>query len=252
MQNWTKKYWEIFFQIYECIPRGGPGDNASTEKAFRVFKDLTSKPRILDVGSGPGVQTIHLAKISKGEIWATDNHKPFLDILEKNASCEGQSQHIKTCCQDMTKLNVEKNYFDLIWAEGSIYFFGYENALREWKSFFRGKPRFAFSEPNYFKEKPPKEVRDLWETDYPSITLIPETIKRIEKQGYHVLHHFKLPEDSWRKEYYAPLKKTATDVLNRNASSIEVQEVTKYIFKEILDYEKYSDWYGYTFYICES
>jgi ubiquinone/menaquinone biosynthesis C-methylase UbiE len=36
----------------------------------------------LDIGCGLGMQTIELAKLSKGQIDALDNHQPFLDQLD--------------------------------------------------------------------------------------------------------------------------------------------------------------------------
>ena len=38
-----------------------------TKKAFQMLPKL-DRPRILDIGCGSGVQTIELAKLSKGEI----------------------------------------------------------------------------------------------------------------------------------------------------------------------------------------
>jgi len=35
----------------------------------------------VDIGCGPGMQTLELARISGGRIVAVDNHQPFLDVL---------------------------------------------------------------------------------------------------------------------------------------------------------------------------
>jgi hypothetical protein len=40
---------EIFFEIFESLPRQGPGDRASTEKAFRPLEGLPERPDILDL-----------------------------------------------------------------------------------------------------------------------------------------------------------------------------------------------------------
>jgi hypothetical protein len=60
----NKKFRKIFFEIYEHLPRGGPGDAASTRKAYALTKGLPGHPKILDVGCGPGRQTMDLARIS--------------------------------------------------------------------------------------------------------------------------------------------------------------------------------------------
>jgi ubiquinone/menaquinone biosynthesis C-methylase UbiE len=80
---------EYFYELYTGLPRGGPGDNESTRKAFSYLKNLPSEPLILDLECGHGMQTLELARISNGKIIALDNYQPFLDILNKNAKEEG-------------------------------------------------------------------------------------------------------------------------------------------------------------------
>jgi len=69
---------KIFWEVHNGLPREGPGDIESMKKAYRMLKDLPEKPRILDIGCGPGMQTIERAKLSGGQIVAVDNHQPFL------------------------------------------------------------------------------------------------------------------------------------------------------------------------------
>ena len=71
-----------FWEVHSNLPREGPGDNESTKKAYLMLKDLPENPRILDIGCGPGMQTIELAKLSGGQIVAVDNHQPFLEQLK--------------------------------------------------------------------------------------------------------------------------------------------------------------------------
>jgi len=63
---------EHFMQLYGELPRAGPGDNRSTQRAFGMIKGLSPEPRILDIGCGPGVQTFELAKLTSGCIVALD------------------------------------------------------------------------------------------------------------------------------------------------------------------------------------
>ena len=57
---------EIFWKIPNGLPIEGPRDNESTKKAYRMLKGLPENPRIIDIGCGPGMQTIELAKLSGG------------------------------------------------------------------------------------------------------------------------------------------------------------------------------------------
>ena len=87
---------EYFYELFSSLPRGGPGDNKSTRKAFSYLKNLPDEPLILDIGCGPGMQTLELAKISNGKIIALDNYQPFLDILKQNVKKAGFNNRIIT------------------------------------------------------------------------------------------------------------------------------------------------------------
>ena len=75
----------IFFEIHQGLPREAPGSNDCTRKAFRMLTDLPEQPQILDIGCGPGMQTIELAHLSSGHVIGLDKHKPFLDELMTRA-----------------------------------------------------------------------------------------------------------------------------------------------------------------------
>jgi len=42
------------FEVFEGVPRGGPGDPESTRRALVMMTDLPAHPRVLDLGCGPG------------------------------------------------------------------------------------------------------------------------------------------------------------------------------------------------------
>ena len=88
---------EYFYELFEALPRCGPGDNASTRRAFKSIPTLPKQPLILDIGCGTGVQTIELAKISHGKIIALDNHQAFLDKLMETAKVEEVTENIIAC-----------------------------------------------------------------------------------------------------------------------------------------------------------
>ena len=98
---------EYFYELFSSLPRGGPGDNKSTRKAFRILKNLPSEPFILDIGCGPGMQTLELAKMSNGKIIALDNYQPFLDILMQNAIKEGLEKRIIPKNQSMLEMDFQ-------------------------------------------------------------------------------------------------------------------------------------------------
>lgn len=61
-----------FVELYSSLPRGGPGDNASIRKAFQMMEHLPCDAGILDLGCGPGMQTLELLRLSPGVVVAFD------------------------------------------------------------------------------------------------------------------------------------------------------------------------------------
>ena len=68
------RFWEIFFEVYEALPRQGPGNLACATRALRLCSELPHSPAVLDLGCGVGGQTLQLAEILPGYIIAIDNH----------------------------------------------------------------------------------------------------------------------------------------------------------------------------------
>ena len=76
---------DVFFELHRDLPREGPGDDESTLRALALCTELPERPDVLDVGCGPGMQTLALAAATGGIITAVDAHEPFLDQLRERA-----------------------------------------------------------------------------------------------------------------------------------------------------------------------
>lgn len=103
----------IFFEIHKDLPREGPGRNQYTQKAYRFLPKM-DKPNILDIGCGPGQQTIELAKLSNGTITAIDTHQPYLDVLNKKIRYQDLGTRITTLNQSMFSMDFMDESFDII------------------------------------------------------------------------------------------------------------------------------------------
>lgn len=241
----------LFFEIHKDIPREGPGENASTKQALLMLKDLPSEPNILDIGCGPGMQTIELAKNTNGKIVALDTHKPFLQALTRSALEEGVAEKIKATEGSMFSLDFEKKCFDVIWSEGAIYIIGFSKGIKEWHEYIKTGGYLVVSEISWLRQDIPEEARNFWQADYPDIKGIADNMKIIEESGYSPVGHFVLPESGWWNNYYNPLIERIKTLREKYAGNKEANDMMDATEREIEIYKKYSDYYGYVFYLMK-
>ncbi len=232
---------KVFWEFHSGLPREGPGDNESTRKAYLMLKDLQKNPCILDIGCGPGMQTIELAKLSLGRIDALDNHQPFLEDLKSRAREEGVGENIETVDGDLFALDYENNSFDLIWSEGAIYIIGFEKGLHEWGRLLTEKGYIVVSELSWLKPDLPKEVRTFMKEGYPAIKTIKENLEVARKRGYRIVGFFVLPEKSWWDNYYTLIETKLPAMNARYRDDEEALQIIACEELEIKMFRKYSE-----------
>jgi len=243
---------EYFYELFCSLPRGGPGDNQSTQKAYRNLKNLPSEPRILDIGCGPGMQTIELAKLSNGTIIALDNYQPFLDILMKNAHKSGVEKRITPKNQSMLEMDFQPNTFDVIWSEGALYFMGFQNGLKKCHELLKENGYLAVTEAVFLQASIPKPLLQFWwDAGYPDIKDVKSNIALIQNERFVLLDHFTLPKSSWMDSFYVPMEKSIHKLKKKYHDNTVALQVFAECEKEIKMYETYSDFYGYEFFIMQ-
>lgn len=245
-----KRTRDIFFEIHKGLPREGPGRNDYTRRAFEMLPKL-DKPRILDIGCGPGGPTMELARISGGDVIGMDTHQPYLDVLEEKIRKAGLSERIKAVNGSMFTMDFPEENFDIIWAEGSIYIIGFKRGLKDWRKFIKPQGFLVVHEMTWLKSDPPNEIADYWKRMYPGITTIPKNLEIIPRCGYDVLGHFPLPEDAWWEEYYHPLEERINKLRVKYRNDPEALRILDSEQEEIDLYRKYSAWYGSVFYVMQ-
>ncbi|MFC1731011.1 class I SAM-dependent methyltransferase [candidate division KSB1 bacterium] len=114
------KLTEVFLEIHSGNHREGPGDNESTKRALSLIGKLPHEPIVLDIGCGPGMQTLILAKETNGRIIAIDTFEPYLKDLRNRSKKAGLDSRITAQNMSMFDINFIENAFDLIWSEGAI------------------------------------------------------------------------------------------------------------------------------------
>jgi ubiquinone/menaquinone biosynthesis C-methylase UbiE len=241
----------IYYKIFEALPRQGPGDNKSTKKAFDKLAGLPEHPQILDVGCGTGMQTLVLAKISTGNITALDNHAPFIEKLKRKARQNGCSDRIRYVVRDMNSMSFPKGSFDVIWCEGAAFVMGFNNALKAWRPLLRPKGYLAVSELVWFKKRAPQEIEDFFVREYPDMKYYEHIFPIIESAGYKMIDYFPLPDKSWWTDYYTPAEKKLVQMRRKYRNDRKAQAIFDSFQLEIDMHRKYSNYYGYGFYIIQ-
>lgn len=242
---------EVFYQIFEALPRQGPGDEKSTKRAFQKLTGLPAHPEILDIGCGTGRQTLVLAKITSANITALDNHAPFIEKLKRNARRAGCADRIRCVVGDMNSMNLPKGSFDVIWCEGAAFVMGFSNALKAWRPLLRPRGYIAVSELVWFKQKAPQEIEDFFTREYPDMKYYENIFPLIESAGYKMVNYFPLPGKSWWTHYYTPMEKKLAEMRRKYQGNKKAQAIFDSLQLEIDMHRKYSEYYGYGFYIMK-
>jgi ubiquinone/menaquinone biosynthesis C-methylase UbiE len=235
--------------VFDPLPRQGPGDDEQTGRALARMTELPEAARILDVGCGSGAQTIALALRTGCEITALDNHSPYLRAVRDRAVRAGVADRVRCVEGDMNDLRFEAGSFDAIWCEGAIYFAGFERGLREWRRLLVPEGYLAATHVSWLTDRPSAENLRFWDAEYPDIASV-ETNRRIAREaGYRVLDAFPLPESAWWDDYYRPLEGSLPALRSSHAGEPEALAFLDSVQREIDLYRRYSDEYGYVFYV---
>lgn len=240
---------DLFFQIHSGLPREGPGDFESTRRALEMIPGLPPSPRILDVGCGPGMQTLDLASLTDGTIVAVDSHQPYLDRLATRARRDGVQGRIEIVHADMAALDLERESFDLVWGEGSLYSIGFQHALVTLRPLLRPRGSLAATELTWLVPDPPDEAREFFARAYPDMTDIPCNLERIAAAGYEPVGEFTLPEESWWQDYYLPMERRIAELLEQQGANRRARALLDEEQAEIDLFRRHSHAYGYVFYV---
>lgn len=241
----------VFFDVHCDLPREGPGDEASLRRALGIVGDLPPKPRILDIGCGPGGQTLDLAQaVPEAEITAFDLHAPFVTQLDARAKALGLSDRIHPHVADMTAIPADFGTFDLLWCEGAAYNMGVPEALRAWPKLLNPGGKIAFSEAVWIQDDPPPELRTFWDNAYPAMQTVDGCRAWVTDAGYTVLGDFVLPDAAWWTDYYTPMEQRVGQLLEKYKDDPVALSVVQESADEIAFHRKYGAYYGYVFVVA--
>ncbi len=242
---------EVFWAIHSGLPREAPGSDETTLRALSIWPVLPLDATLLDLGCGPGGQTVTLASATQAHITAVDTHAPFLAELMRRAKHAGVADRIDALQASMFDLAFDAA-FDGIWCEGAIYIMGFEEGLRRFQRWLKPGGLVAVTEISWLRPSPPERAQRFWQEAYPGMATVEENLARIRQAGYRLLGHFTLPERDWWESYYQPMAERVEQLREQYRGQAEAQRILDMEHAEIDLYRQASAWYGYEFYIMKA
>lgn len=232
-------------ELHRGLPRQGPGDRELALSLLDRLPPLPEHPRIADLGCGSGVGALLLAERFGSRVRAVDSCRVFLDELRAHAARAGLDRLIEPVCADIGALDWPPGSIDLLWSEGAAYVLGFENALEAWRPLLVDGGLAVISEASWFDREAPEPLRRFWEAAYPVMGTEEENTERAERAGFRVLFTERLPTAAWWQSYYGPLRKKMESLAPGDLDPALLEDTEQ----EIALFERYSDFYGYTFYV---
>jgi SAM-dependent methyltransferase len=244
----TRK-WARFFEIFESIPRGGPGDPTSTRRALSMMTDLPAQPRVLELGCGPGSGAANLARLSGGRVAALDLHAPFVVQQDAAARKEGLTNRLDPVCGDMRAAPFPPAVFDLVWSEGALYSIGFREGLAVCLRLVKPGGYVAVSEAVWTIPHPPGEAFKWWTAQYADIASIDEKAAIVSGIGVEIVGHFTLPREAWWDHFYVPIRARLDGLRHAWAGDEVGLQVVAEFDTEIAMFERWGHTYSYEFFV---
>lgn len=235
-----------FLELYGHLPRAGPGADDLTRAAFELMPHLPVSSRILDVGCGPGKQTVELLHISNAVVVALDILPEMIARVRTEAQNAGVSHRLETSVQDMNQMLFPAASFDVVWCEAAIYNLGFENGLRKFRDCVKPGGYIAVSEAVWLKPNPPPELAAFWQ-EYPEIDTVAAKLEIARRNDLEVLGHFIFPKSAWTRQYYDPLVERIAEKAKAWGGIPEAEAVLSEAKNEVSMFLQYSDYFGYAF-----
>ncbi len=251
MNEPSPRFWEIFFEVYEGLPRQGPGNRTCAAKALGLCRELRDSPAILDLGCGVGGQTFYLAEeLSSGTILAMDSHAPSIERLQGAIAERCLSHRVSAIVGDMAHPEQPLESFDLIWSEGALYSIGLRNALHVCHGLLRPGGYLAFTDAVWRKENPPPVVKAGFNLDYPTMGWLDDDVAAIQDCGFELVGHFTLPDEAWWDDFYTPMETRIAELRGRYANDVDASAILDQLAEEPKMHRRHSDFYAYEFFVA--
>jgi SAM-dependent methyltransferase len=238
-----------FLEIYGSLPRAGPGTAEDTLRALDLVP-IENIRGVLDLGCGPGAQTLVLAEaLPEARILALDLLPEMAAEARRRMVEKGLEGRVRVEVGDMMSPDVAPGSQDLIWCEGAIYFAGISNALTSWRSFLAPGGCVAFTEPIWLEPSPPGEIVHWWQREYPAITDESGVRTAVGNAAFETVGFFVLPADSWWKDYYGPMEERTEQFKAAHVGDPLAVEIAARAEEEVAMFRRFNTSYSYGFFV---
>jgi len=235
--------------LHRGLERQGPGDSDFSRHILSHLPTLPPKPRIADLGCGSGAGALLLAQYYQSPVMAVDSSSVFIEELKARAKLAAGLEHLIIPIQgDMAELDWPVGSLDLLWSEGAAYNLGFEQALKIWRPLLANSAIAVISEMSWFADDVPEPARTYWQNAYPTMGTEAENLARARRSGFSLLSTHRLPAQAWWVNYYDPLRER----MRQMEITPRIQSVIRETEEEMRLFAKFSDFYGYTFYVLQA
>jgi SAM-dependent methyltransferase len=242
------EYFAALTDLHRGLDRKGPGNSDFALSILGNLSTLPLKPRIADLGCGSGASALLLAQHYQSPVMAVDSSSVFIGELKARTKQLGLEHLIIPIHGDMAQLDWPPGSIDLLWSEGAAYNLGFEQALKIWRPLLANNGIAVVSEMSWFTDDLPEAAVAYWQNAYPMMGNEVENIVRANRSGFKVLSTHRLPSQFWWLNYYEPLRER----MQQLEISPSNQSVIRETEEEMKLFEKFSNFYGYTFYVLQA
>ena len=99
-------------------------------------------------------------------------------------------------------------------------------------------------------ERPPDEIRQWWDKEYPDIGSIDEKAAAVTGAGLEIVGHFTLPREAWTRYLYEPMQARLAEFKRAWSGDAVGLAVVAELDAEIDMYERWSHVQGYEFFVA--